>query len=57
MRECHCGSGEFREAVHDARGIFVAYVCSECRESKLSGYRRDIFTDPGYECDEPIEED
>lgn len=51
---CSCGSGEFKEAVNDARGIFVAYVCGQCRERKLSGYRRDIFTDPNYWTDEEI---
>ena len=42
---CGCGSGEQKEEVCDARGIFVAYVCSECREQRLAGYRPDIFTD------------
>jgi hypothetical protein len=46
-----------REAVYDARGIFVAYVCEQCRERKLSGYRPDIFTDPNYWALEPIDED
>ena len=52
---CACGSGEYSEAVHDARGIFVAYVCSKCHKDKLSGYRKDIFTDPRYWADETIE--
>ena len=54
-RPCACGSGEFPVAVHDARGIFVTYACSGCRKDRLAGYRDDIFTDPNYECDEPIE--
>lgn len=55
LRECPCGSGEFPEAVYDARNIFVAYVCSRCRRDKLSGYRPEIFTNPGYWHDEPID--
>ena len=55
-RECPCGSGEWPEAVHDARGIFVAYVCNDaCRKERLRGYREDIFTDSNYWHDEPIE--
>ncbi len=53
---CSCGSGEQREAVYDARGIFVAYVCDKCRKERLKGYRKEIFTDSNYEVDEPIEE-
>ena len=55
MQECPCGSGEWTEAVHDARGIFIAYVCSVCRVEKLRGYRPEIFTDHNYWHDEPIE--
>ena len=55
--ECTCGSGQFPEAVHDARGIFCCYVCDACREEKLAGYRSDIFSDSNYDCDEPIDED
>lgn len=54
-RECRCGSGEFPDAVHDARGIFVAYVCSKCEATKLKGYRPEIFTDSNYDADERIE--
>ena len=57
MKPCACGSGYPREEVHDARGIFVTFCCDKCRERKLSGYRRDIFTDPNYWHDEPIDED
>lgn len=57
LTECPCGSGEFPEAVHDARGIFVAYVCNRCEKERLKGYRDDIFADPGYWHDEPIDND
>ena len=57
LEECPCGSGEYPEAVHDARGIFVSYVCEQCRKRKLRGYRSDIFTDSAYWADERIEEE
>jgi hypothetical protein len=49
MKECNCGSGKQREEIVDARGIFVAYVCSNCKKEKLSGYRHEIFTNPCYD--------
>lgn len=52
---CHCDSGEECEEISDARGIYVATVCDQCRERKLSGFRQSIFADPGYDADEPIE--
>ena len=55
LTECPCGSGDYPEAVHDARGIFVAYVCDKCRRDKLAGYRPDIFTDSQYWHNEPID--
>ena len=54
--ECFCGSGLERRAVHDARNIFVAYVCDQCEAERLGGYRQDIFDDPNYPADEPIED-
>jgi hypothetical protein len=42
--------------VNDAQGIPLCRVCSECRESKLAGYRPEILT--GYtqvDVNEPIE--
>jgi len=55
-RLCNCGSGKAGEEVYDARGIYVARVCSECREEKLSYFNPEIFT-LSYECNEQIEED
>ena len=57
LQECNCGSGEWPEAIHDARGIFVAYVCSKCQARKLQGYRPEIFINPDYWHDEPIDND
>lgn len=48
-------SGEWVEEVCDARGIYIAKVCDKCREEKLAGYRPEIFSDTGYETDEPVE--
>lgn len=56
-QECTCGSGEPPEAIHDARGIFVCYACDQCKREKLAGYRSDIFSDPDYWHDEPIDEE
>lgn len=56
-RLCGCGSGELSKAVYDARGIFVTFCCNKCRDRKLRGYRPEIFTNPNYHVDEPIEED
>jgi len=54
LQECPCGSGEYPEAIYDARGIFVSYVCDKCRKEKLSKYRPEIFTDSQYWHDEPL---
>ncbi len=59
FRKTVCGwsgcPGMSRE-VHDARGIYVCRVCDKCEREKLSGYRRDIFTDVDYWHDEPIDD-
>lgn len=55
LQQCHCGSGEFPEAVHDGHGIFMCYVCDKCRRTMLSGWRQDIFE--RCETDEPIDAD
>jgi hypothetical protein len=54
---CYCGSGRTQEPTYDARGIFCFYACDECRDTKKAGYRHDIFTDPNYWHDEPIDEE
>jgi len=56
-QECSCGSGEYKRAVFDARNIFVTYVCDKCEDSKLAPYREEIFNNPSYHTDEPIEPD
>lgn len=54
---CGCGSNLPREAEYDARGIFLTFVCDDCREEKLRKYRKDVLEDADYWCDEPIDED
>jgi len=51
---CHRGE---RRQLFDARGIFCCYVCDTCEERKRRVYRMEIFTDPNYSHDEPIDED
>ena len=54
---CSCGSGLEKSAEYDARGIFLTYVCDDCRSAKLSRYRPDVLSDPDYWHDEPIDDD
>jgi hypothetical protein len=56
-RTCPCGSDKPNWILTDARGIYVARVCEDCEDTTRAKYRPDIFTDPGYWHDEPIEED
>lgn len=52
---CHCGSGLHKRPLHDARGIFCAYVCSKCEDATRAKYRPEIFTNSSYWTDEPVE--
>ena len=54
--KCRCGSDEERYPVHDAQGIFLAYVCEKFEKEVLSQFRPEILS--GYtqeDVDEPIE--
>ena len=57
MKLCRCGSGEPRRELYDARGIFCTFVCDKCEAKRRSAYRADIFTDPTYWHDEPIDDE
>ena len=57
LPECSCGSGKPAPAHFDARGIFLCYACELCLEQKLSGFRKEVLTNPHYWTLEPIEED
>ncbi len=57
LRECPCGSGEYPVELYDARGIYAGKVCSKCEREKRAQFRPEIFTDPNYECDEPIDDE
>jgi hypothetical protein len=39
----------------DARGIECARICDTCEARQRARYRPEIFTDPDYWTDEPIE--
>jgi hypothetical protein len=52
-----CDSGLYHEKICDARGIYVGKVCPKCREESLRRFRADIFTDPNYPTDEPVDEE
>jgi len=55
IRPCPCGSGKDSHWESDARGIPLCRVCEDCREEKLSHYRKEVLTNPNYEAIEPIE--
>lgn len=57
MRLCPCGSGKPSRWLRDARGIECGRVCDACEERQRARYRPEIFTDPAYEAEEPIEAD
>lgn len=56
-RPCPCGSGLDSYWNHDARGIPLCRTCEQCHQRKMAGYRREVLTNPNYDCDEQIEED
>ena len=47
MTEEHC----------DARGIYITRCCDACWKEVSKGYRPEVLDDPGYQCDEQIEEE
>jgi hypothetical protein len=57
LQQCPYGSGEFPDAQHDARGIFLCYTCPKSEAEKLSHYRPDVLTDSNYWADEAIDGD
>ena len=55
---CPCGSGEDRFPLHDARGIFVSYVCDQCEKEVKNSCRPEIFEDCNYDTfGEQVEDD
>lgn len=53
---CDCGSGKEGFALYDARGIYCCRVCDDCEQRKRAKYRPEIFEDPNYWTDEPVDE-
>jgi cbb3-type cytochrome oxidase cytochrome c subunit len=57
-KQCSCGSGEWKEAQYDGRGIFLTYTCHLCHHEKMSKYRPEILEHyTQADVDEQIEED
>lgn len=54
--DCHCGSGLPSEELLDAKGIYCCRVCDACRVERMSQFRPDVFADPDYWTDEPVDE-
>jgi hypothetical protein len=54
---CWCGSGLPQRELFDARRIYCGRVCDKCEDGVKAKYRPEIFTDPNYETDEPIEDE
>ena len=54
---CSCGSGERKDELVDARGIFCCYYCDACEKEKRAKYRTEVLEDSDYQCDEQIETD
>ena len=54
---CRCNSKLPSRELFDARGIYVTRVCDDCERSVRKKYRAEIFTDPHYHAEEPIEPD
>ena len=57
MKLCPCGSGQPRRELLDARGLFCTFICDQCEAEKRAEFRADIFTDPNYWHDEPIDDE
>lgn len=57
IRTCPCGSGQPREELYDARGIFCTFYCEDCEAKKRAGYRADVLEDRNYWHDEPLDDD
>lgn len=54
---CNCGSGLTSHILNDARGIYCGRVCPVCEAKIKASFRPEIFSDPNYYTDEPVEED
>jgi len=54
---CSCGSELPWFPLYDARGIYCQSVCNSCEKTVMSKYRKEIFTDSNYECEEQIDAD
>ncbi|MEQ1613007.1 MAG: hypothetical protein ABL904_09670 [Hyphomicrobiaceae bacterium] len=55
LRLCSCGSGQPRRALHDAYGIFCAFICDACEPRKQRGFDPSIFDVRIYPTDDSID--
>ena len=53
----HVCWGAHRRTVYDASGIYAFSCCAICEQEKRARFRPEVFTNPNYECDEPVEGD
>lgn len=57
-KPCSCGSGMFREAQYDGRGIFLCHTCPMCHSDQMARYNPVILKPyTQADVDEQIEED
>jgi hypothetical protein len=54
-RLCFCGFGQPRRALHDAHGIFCAFICDTCEPRKRRVFDSRIFDLRTYPTDETID--
>ena len=55
LRLCSCRSDQPRRALHDAHGIFCAFICDACEPRKRRGFDLRIFDVRTYPNDEPTD--
>lgn len=56
-KPCKCGSGRATYWAYDARGIPTNRVCLDCEAEDRKKWRPEIFTNPNYATDEPIDDE
>lgn len=57
FKYCPCGSQKNSWWESDARGIPLARICEDCKEERLSKFRKEVLTNSNYQTTEPIESD
>ena len=52
----HVCWGARKRVIYDARGIYAFSCCAICEQEKRARFRPEVFTDPDYACDEPVDD-